>query len=193
MITKDQLKKIMPTLPASKADLYFPHLTAAMKEREINTPLRMAAFLAQVGHESLDLKYMEEIASGQAYEGRKDLGNIYPGDGRRFKGRGPIQLTGRSNYQKFGNLLMADLVLLPELAATPEYGFRIAALFWTLKKLNALADMGELKEITRRINGGYNGLEDRIRRYELAKQALGASGQGSKETAVHGSTEKQTA
>lgn len=193
MITKDQLKKIMPTLPASKADLYFPYLTAAMEEREINTPLRMAAFFAQVGHESADLKYMEEIASGQAYEGRKDLGNLYPGDGRRFKGRGPIQLTGRSNYQKFGNLLMVDLVLLPELAATPEYGFRIAALFWTLKKLNALADMGELKEITRRINGGYNGLEDRIRRYELAKQVLGASGQGSNQTAVHGAVEKHTA
>ena len=174
MISLDQLKKIMPRLPVVKASLYFPHLTAAMKEREITTPLRMAAFLAQLGHESADLRYMEEIASGEAYEGRKDLGNVYPGDGIRFKGRGPIQLTGRANYKKFGDLLMVDLLLAPELAAKPEYGFKIAALFWTLKKLNALADMGfdGFKEITRRINGGYNGLEDRLKRYELAKQVL---------------------
>lgn len=171
-ITLDQLRRIMPSLKQERAELIFPHLDNAMQEREINTPLRCSAFLSQVGHESDDLRYMEEIASGEAYEGRKDLGNIYPGDGRKFKGRGPIQLTGRANYKKYGDLLNIDFLLAPEMAALPEYGFRVAALYWTLKKLNALADAEDIKEITRRINGGYNGLEDRLRRYELAKQVL---------------------
>ncbi len=172
MITKDQLKAIMPRLPAEKADLYFPHLSAAMLEREINTPLREAAFLAQLAHESMELRYMEEIASGEAYEGRKDLGNVNPGDGKRYKGRGPIQLTGRTNYKKYGDLLGLDLISNPEQTATPEVGFRIAGLFWQLKKLNALADAEDFMEITRRINGGYNGLEDRKRYYEIAKRVL---------------------
>jgi putative chitinase len=162
----------MPRLSQKKADEYFEYLSEAMKKYEINTPLREAAFLAQLGHESLDLRYMEEIASGKAYEGRTDLGNINPGDGVRYKGRGPIQLTGRANYEKFGTLLDINLIDSPELAATPAVGFRIAGLFWTLKKLNALADLENIREITRRINGGYNGLEDRIRRYESAKRIL---------------------
>ena len=171
-ITKEQLKKIMPGLSDAKAEIYFPHLVAAMEERKINTSLRMAAFLAQVGHESLDLRYMQEIASGAAYEGRKDLGNIQPGDGKRYKGRGPIQLTGRSNYVKYGRLLSVDLVNFPEQAATPEIGFRVAALYWSLNNLNVLAEIEDMKEITRRINGGYNGFDDRMKRYEIAKQVL---------------------
>lgn len=174
MITQDQLKKIMPRLSEEKAALYFPHLTDAMQSREITTNLRMAAFLAQLSHESADLRYMEEIASGAAYEGRKDLGNVNPGDGKRYKGRGPIQLTGRANYQVYGDLLDLDLVNAPEQAATPEVGFKIAALYWHIKKLNALADVGDMTTITKRINGGVNGLEDRMRRYELAKSILGA-------------------
>ena len=192
-ITIDQLKKIMPTLKQERAEMLYPHLDAAMQEREINTPLRCAAFLAQVGHESADLRYMEEIASGEAYEGRQDLGNIYPGDGRKFKGRGPIQLTGRANYKKYGDLLNVDFLLAPGLAAKSEYGFRVASLFWALKKLNVLADLGDMKEITRRINGGYNGLEDRLRRYEVAKQVLVATGPDSNKTSVHGTVETQGA
>ena len=173
MFTKEQLGKIMPALIEPKLSEYYTHLRTAMEEHKINTTARMAAFLAQLAHESADLKYMEEIGTGEKYEGRKDLGNIYPGDGKRFKGRGPIQLTGRNNYKTFGNLLGVDLLNLPELAASPEYGFKIAAAYWTSKKLNAIADIGNFKEITRRINGGYNGLSDRVRRHELAKQILG--------------------
>ena len=179
IITLDQLKRIMPTLPDQKADLYFPHLSAAMQEREINTALRCSAFLAQLAHESADLRYMEEIGAGHAYDVGElaiKLGNTPEddGDGERYKGRGPIQLTGKANYKKYGDLLQVDLVLRPDLASLPEYGFRIAALFWTIKKLNALADMGfdGFKELTRRINGGYNGLEDRLRRYEIARRVL---------------------
>jgi putative chitinase len=162
----------MRTLPDSKAQLYFPFLTAAMDEREINTLLRMAAFLAQVGHESLDLLYMQEIASGAAYEGRADLGNTSPGDGMKYKGRGPLQLTGKANFTLYGTILGLDLVNNPEQAATPQVGFRIATLFWTLNKLNYLADEENTKLITKIVNGGFNGLDDRMRRYALAKQIL---------------------
>jgi len=173
MFTKEQLGKIMPTLVEPKLSEYYTHLRTAMEEHKINTVPRMTAFLAQLAHESADLKYMEEIGTGERYEGRRDLGNIYSGDGKRFKGRGPIQLTGRNNYKIFGDLLNVDLLNLPELAALPEYGFKIAAAYWTSRKLNTIADIGDFKEITRRINGGYNGLSDRVRRHELAKQILG--------------------
>ena len=169
------LKKIMPTLPIPKAQEYIPLLQAAMKEFAINNALRQAAFLAQLAHESCELRYMEEIASGSAYEGRKDLGNIQLGDGVRYKGRGPIQLTGRTNYQKTGKALGLDLEGHPELVATPEVGFRIAGWFWAEHGLNGLADMGEahFPEITRRINGGQNGSLQRWHYYTVARQSLG--------------------
>ena len=115
---------------------------------------------------------MEEIASGAAYEGRKDLGNTQPGDGKRYKGRGPIQLTGRANYQKFGDLLGLDLINNPTIAATKEVGFRIAGLFWQSHGLNELADQQQFETITRRINGGLNGQADRVMYYERAKKVL---------------------
>lgn len=172
----------MPQLPLAKAGQYAPLLSAAMLEHDITSRRRRCAFVAQLAHESCQLKYMEEIASGAAYEGRADLGNTHPGDGRRFKGRGPIQLTGRSNYRRFGRLLGLDLENKPHLAAEPANGFRIAALFWKLGGLNELADQltlkgdnadrAVLKKITKRINGGYNGLADRINYFRVATQVL---------------------
>lgn len=172
MITKEELSRVMPRLLTKKRDLLLPFLQAAMTENQITTYLREAAFLAQLAHESGQLKYMQELASGAAYEGRRDLGNTRPGDGRRYKGRGPIQLTGRANYRKYGALLGLDLEGNPELAATPEVGFRVAGAFWRLHGLNELADQRLFKTITRRINGGYNGLADRIQYYERALQVL---------------------
>lgn len=172
-ISGKQLGMIMPSLPAAKAALYLPFLNAAMAEGHITTPLRMAAFLAQLAHESVQLRYFEEIASGAAYEGRVSLGNTQPGDGRRFKGRGPIQLTGRANYTAAANALNVDLVNHPQLAATPELGFRIAQWFWTTHGLNALADRSRFDTITRRINGGLNGKRSRDRYYARAKAVLG--------------------
>jgi predicted chitinase len=138
-----------------------------MRERDITNQARARAFLAQVLHESAGLNFFEEIASGAAYEGRRDLGNTQPGDGKRFKGRGPIQLTGRSNYRRYGDLLKLPLESNPEMAARHDIGWRIAAAFWETHGLNALADQGNLREITRRINGGFNGWDDRLRRWEL--------------------------
>jgi predicted chitinase len=167
-----QLRKIMPNLSAAKAEQYLPHLNKAMAEAGINTPKRQAAFLAQLAHESAEFRYMEEIASGAAYEGRKDLGNTQPGDGKRFKGRGPIQLTGRANYTAASKALGIDLVNNPTRAADPDVGFRTAAWFWNTRNLNSYADSGNFKELTRRINGGYNGLADRQKYYARALDVL---------------------
>lgn len=172
MVTDDELRRIMPNCPAAKRADYLPFIQQAMTEFEITSYLREAAFLAQLAHESAELRYMEEIASGAAYEGRKDLGNTQPGDGKRYKGRGPIQLTGRANYTKYGQLLGLDLVNNPTVAATKEVGFRIAGEYWNLNGLNKLADKQDFKQITKRINGGYNGLDDRIKYYERAKKVL---------------------
>lgn len=172
MVTDDELRQIMPNCAAAKRADYLPFIQQAMQEFEITSYLREAAFLAQLAHESGELRYMEEIASGSAYEGRKDLGNTQPGDGKRYKGRGPIQLTGRANYQRYGDLLGLDLVNNPTIAATPQVGFRIAGQFWQLNGLNPLADQQDFKQITKRINGGYNGLDDRTKYYNRAKQVL---------------------
>ena len=172
-ITASQLKAIMPGLTDSKANAYLPHLNRAMAEAGINTPKRQAMFLAQVGHESGGLKWMEELASGRRYEGRRDLGNTRPGDGVRFKGRGPIQLTGRANYTRAGRDLGLDLVSNPKQVATPEVGFRTAAWFWKEHGINAAADRMDLKGATRPINPGLRNLSDRSAFYARAKRALG--------------------
>jgi putative chitinase len=134
--------------------------------------LRLAHFMAQLAHESGDFKYMEEIASGQAYEGRADLGNTQPGDGKRYKGRGPIQLTGRSNYRRFGHKAGINFERYPEIVANPSIGLHVACLYWDDRKLNALADADNLEVITRKINGGLNGLDDRKAKLVKAKALL---------------------
>lgn len=138
----------------------------------IATPLRLAHFLAQLGHESDGYRAMEEYASGSAYEGRKDLGNTQPGDGRRYKGRGPIQMTGRANYRYYGQKAGIDFESHPEIAAVPSIGMMTACLYWARHNLNALADLDDTLGITRRINGGQNGIDDRRRRLTIAKGLL---------------------
>jgi predicted chitinase len=172
----DTLKSVFPLLSAAKASEYFPFLRDAMNGGNINTCLRRSAFLAQLGHESGQLRWFEEFASGAAYEGRKDLGNIYPGDGVRYKGRGPIQLTGRANYRAAGQALGVDLEGNPTLAATKEWGFKIAVWFWNTRNLNSYADQGSqdaFDTITRRINGGLNGKADRDAYYWKFRRLLG--------------------
>jgi len=174
-VSVPQLQSIMPNLPTARANEVLVHLNNAMAEANINTPKRHAAFLAQLAHESVEFKFFEEIADGSAYEGREDLGNIHPGDGKRYKGRGPIQLTGRSNYRAAGQALGLDLEGNPPRAADLDVGFRTATWFWNSHNLSPLADQGDFLAITKSINGGTNGLAAREAYYARAKQVLGAS------------------
>jgi predicted chitinase len=186
MLTAEQLKSIMPATPSAKRATFLPFLQAAMAEFGIEAPARASAFLAQLAHESGQFQFMEEIWGPTPAQRRyepvttlaTDLGNSDVGDGRRFKGRGPIQITGRANYRRFGDLLGADLVSEPARAALPELAFRIAGLFWSKKGLNELADRATpeaFREITRRINGGFNGLADRQMFYAVARRVLGVA------------------
>lgn len=178
VLEPEQLSEIYDC-PPSLALLYTPHLVYAMARYDINTPLRIAHFLAQIGHESGRLRYCREVwgptPTQSRYEGREDLGNIHPGDGKRFMGRGLIQLTGRANYSQASQALWVDFVGEPELLEQPEYAALSAAWFWHSRDLNRLADSDAALMITKRINGGTNGLDDRLRLLERAKRATGVT------------------
>jgi putative chitinase len=152
-------------VPAAIAKQEAPLAEAAMTEFSITSQARAQMFLAQVLHESGGLRFFEEIwgptAAQLTYDGR--LGNTQSGDGKRYKGRGPIQLTGRSNYRTFGAKLGIDLEQHPEKASQHAIGWRIAALYWRSRGCNELADRGDFIGVTRKINGGTNGLADRQR------------------------------
>jgi putative chitinase len=134
----------------------------------LDSPLRLPHFMAQVGHESGGFRYMEEIwgptPAQRGYEGRRNLGNTAEGDGFRFKGRGPIQITGRANYRTFGRLIGIDIERHPEIAAVPSIGLHLALEYWKSRALNELADGDDCERITRAINGGLNGFADRQHR-----------------------------
>ncbi|WP_416054720.1 glycoside hydrolase family 19 protein [Janthinobacterium svalbardensis] len=159
-------------LARARADAFLAPLNAAMLEFGITTPARQASFLSQVGHESGQLRYVRELASGQAYEGRADLGNTQRGDGVRFRGRGLIQVTGRTNYAACGKALGLDLLAKPELLEQTVNACRSAGWFWQAKGLNALADAGDQVKVTRRINGGTNGLAERLALFAVAQRVL---------------------
>lgn len=142
----------------------------------INTPLRLAHFLAQAAHETGGFRYMKEIwgptPAQKRYEGRADLGNLQPGDGHRFMGRGIFQLTGRANYARFGPRVGLDLIANPEKAAEPGPAVQLALAYWSDRGLNAYADRDDVIAVTKRINGGVNGLADRKHALARAKQVL---------------------
>ena len=139
---------------------------------EINTKLRIAHFMGQVTHECAGFRTTEEFASGAAYEGREDLGNVHTGDGKRYKGRGLIQLTGRANYRKIGEILDLSLEDNPEFAAEPVTSLKIACEYWKTRRINTAADRDDLIKATQLVNGGLNGLEDRRKYLQKAKTAL---------------------
>lgn len=148
-------------------------LNDCLERFEINTPKRICHFLAQVAHETGGLRWLTELASGKAYEGRKDLGNTQSGDGVKFKGAGALQLTGRANYQAFANRIQDQNVMLGHVYLAQTYPFTSAGWFWETRKLNKLCDQGaSVSEITRIINGGLNGLNDRVSYYNKAKLSL---------------------
>ena len=161
MITKEVLKKLAPTAKDDIISHLADNLDDQLAKYNINTYLRICHFLAQAAHESASFRTLEEYASGAAYEGRKDLGNVQPGDGKRYKGRGIFQLTGRANYRVFGQKLGYNLEDKPELAADPLISIKTACEYWNSRNLSAYADLDDVMTITKRINGGYNGLDDR--------------------------------
>lgn len=170
--SEGHLQAIALDADGSLIQRFFAPLNREMTSYGIDTSLRRAHFLAQICHESGQLRHTEEIASGQAYEGRVDLGNTQPGDGPRFKGRGLIQLTGRSNYAAFGRALERDFTTDPHpalLATDADLATQVACWFWKGRNLNALADGDDLRRITLRINGGLNGLLERQMFYARAR------------------------
>lgn len=172
-LTPALLRQIMPKCLAGDADMHADLIERAMAGAEITTAARRAAFLAQVAHESGQLRWVEEIADGSAYEGRIDLGNTEPGDGKRYKGRCWLQVTGKGNYMRCGKALKLDLVSHPELLCLPENAARGAVWFWQTRHLNELADLNQFGLITRRINGGYTALDERINHWLRARKVLG--------------------
>ena len=179
-LTAEQLHKIVPAA-GDRVERFLQHLNRYMAEFCIDTPSRASAFLAQLAHESGGFRYTRELGN-DAYLEKYDtapiaarLGNTPAddGDGQRYRGRGLIQITGADNYRRCGLGLKLDLLAQPELLERPEYAVASACWFWSFKGLNALADKGNFMTITRRINGGTNGLPERIMYHDRAKKALG--------------------
>ena len=169
-IDPDALRHVCPNLDAPAAQRIADGIGEAFMRFEINTPRRAAMAVAQWAHESDHFKTATEYASGDAYEGRKDLGNTKPGDGPRFKGRGRIQITGRANYEAIAKALDLDCVNDPDLLAAPPNSELASAYWWSAHGCNGFCDHDDFEGLTRRINGGLNGFDDRKRLYALATQ-----------------------
>ncbi len=178
-ITAQQLLQIFPNA-GQRVGVFVPAINAAMGKYGIVTKLRITAFLAQIGHESGQLRYVRELGS-DAYLEKYDTGRLAArlgntpeddGDGQLYRGRGLIQVTGRANYVDCGEALGLDLIGKPELLEQPEHAAMSAGWFWHRARLNGLADQGDLLTITKRINGGTNGLADRQALYERALNVL---------------------
>jgi len=190
VITREQLQAIVPSIKPAALDTFLPHLQTLLPKYAIDTPQRLGGFIAQVAHESAGFSAVREFASGNAYEGRKDLGNTEPGDGPRFKGRGLIQVTGRGNYRWFSKDVFEDARAVdnPELLTTPANAVLSACWYWTtVKPMNAVCDHPEdwthiwehngktytkIMWMTLLINGGQNGIDERTANYLRARQVL---------------------
>ena len=213
IITPVQLLRIAPRCPDAVA--WTRALNEAMRERDIDTPIQAAHFLAQIAHESSELTRLVEglnyttperirdtwptrfwlpsakeptqppvrrdargfvrapvLLASYVYAGRNGNGAESTSDGFRFRGRGPIQITGRSNYARCGQALGLPLIEQPDLLTDPDVGARAAAWYWTDRKIGPLADANDIEAVTRKINGGTHGLEDRRRYLQTAMRVL---------------------
>ena len=178
-ISKQQLLRILPNA-GQLAGVFVAVLNTAMVRHQIVGTLRQAAFIAQVGHESGQFRYVRELG-GEQYLSKYDTGSLAKrlgntpeadGDGQKYRGRGLIQITGRANYMACGEALGLDLIKQPELLEAPQHACMSAAWFWATKGLNTLADAGQFDKITQRINGGQNGAADRHALYARALKVL---------------------
>lgn len=179
-ITEEQVRKIMPKAPQKRLSEFVESFNKWCDIFNINTKLRAAHYIAQVAHETMELKYLEEIASGAAYDtGPKAvaLGNTpeKDGDGQRYKGRGYLQTTGRRNYKRYADseYCNGDLMSHPEWLAQQPGCQKASMFFWMSNGLNRWADADDVRTVSKRINGGYNGLDKRIKYWMKAKSALG--------------------
>lgn len=174
-ITEQQLRRAVPGVSKQNLPAFVATFNEWAEKFGVDTPMRVVHYLAQVFHESGNLRYREELASGQAYEGRKDLGNVKKGDGRRFKGRGYIQTTGRANYQAYADseYCNGDLMAHPEWLAQAPGDQKSSLFFWQRNKLNRFADADDVRGLTKRINGGYNGLANRQKLTDAFKKEFG--------------------
>lgn len=177
-LTKEQLKQISPSTPDSRIDTFIGHLNAYMPLYGIDTPNEIASFLAQVLHESGGLKWLREIwgptLAQSKYEGRADLGNNVKGDGKKFMGRGLMQITGRANYQRMSKDMFGDERLLqtPDLLSTAQYAVQSACIYWKWRKMDLIDDDFDIRAETKKVNGGYNGLADRQQYFDKAIEVL---------------------
>ena len=178
-ITQQQLQQILPNA-GQTAGVFVPVLNTAMVRFQIIGTKRIAAFIAQIGHESGQFRYVRELGNDQ-YLSKYDTGTLAKrlgntpeadGDGQKYRGRGLIQITGRANYMMCGEALALDLINHPELLEKPQHACMSAAWFWASRGLNTLADAGQFDSITRRINGGQNGAADRQALYARALKVL---------------------
>jgi len=202
ILSKEQLAQLIPGNPY--VDYWHSALERCLPDYDINTPQRVAAFMAQCGHESGNFKFLkenlkyraasltkvwpkyfpnmdianqyagnEEKIANRAYANRMGNGPEESGDGWRFCGRGLIQLTGRNNYQNFADSIETDINDIPHYLATFEGAVQSACWFWETNNLNKWADTGDMLTLTKRINGGTLGLDDRIKHYQHALHILG--------------------
>lgn len=187
-ITAEVLKEILPYATRTDINKYVDSLNIWMNVYDIDKTIpRAAAFIAQIGHESGSLHYVRELASGKAYEGRRDLGNVFPGDGVKFKGRGLIQITGRTNYKAIDDAFNLNGTLMrdPSLLESAPYAVRSACWYWDTRSLNDISDKPDdwatewrgkaydkFQWITIKINGGLNGYSDRLENYKRALNML---------------------
>jgi len=176
VVSIDQLDYLLDPAPRERARKYVEALNNTMDRYDINTFRRRTHFLAQMLHESGMLRFKEEIwgptPAQQRYEGRIDLGNTKPGDGFRFRGRGLIQLTGRANYAAYTLATGIDYLENPDLVAERPAAVDVAGWFWHRNGINRLADLNDINQVTRRINGGFNGLRERVLLLRKARFAL---------------------
>ena len=192
-LTADQLRRITPGTPIDRINVFLPHLNKYLPIYGIDTPIEVASFLSQVLHESGGFKWMREIWGPTSAQARYErdfnqpftktnkrnslafkLGNNIQGDGKKFMGRGPIQITGRTNYTRMSKDMFGDNRLLhnPEILATPEYGIISSCIYWKWRNMDAIDDDLSIKEETKKVNGGYNGLDDRQKYFNRALKVL---------------------
>ncbi len=170
LVTKEQLQQIGWK---NINDLALKDLNSCLQKFNINTPTRIIHFISQCSHESACGVYTKELASGEAYEGRRDLGNTQAGDGKKYKGAGYLQLTGRSNYQALANYLGDQSVMKGVDYVANNYPWTSAGYWWYKNNMNSLCDKGATYlEITKKVNGGTNGLADRLNYYNKCRSVF---------------------